>query len=46
MSGIKITIIAILTLLVLAVSTVITANFKPKMHKTIQLENIIFKRSE
>lgn len=46
MSGMKITIIAIISLLILAISTAIIANIKPQMHKSFQLENIIFKRSK
>lgn len=46
MNGMKITIIAIITLLILAISTAVIANIKPQMHKNFQLENIIFKRSK
>lgn len=46
MSGTKITIIAIISLLILAISTAVIANIKPQMHKSFQLENIIFKRSK
>ena len=41
----KILIIALLTMLILAAATIITYKMKPQMHKTIQLESIIFKRS-
>ncbi len=46
MNVIKITIITIIILIILAVTTAITTSIKPKMHKTIMLENIIFKRSK
>lgn len=46
MNGMKITIIAIITLIILAAVTAVIANIKPQMHKTFQLENIIFKRSK
>ncbi len=46
MNGMKITVIAIITMVILAVSTAVIVNIKPQMHKTIQLENIIFKRSK
>lgn len=42
----KITLITIIFLIILAVVTSIAANMKPQMHKTIMLENIIFKRSK
>ena len=46
MNVIKITIITIIILIIIAVTTAITTSIKPKMHKTIMLENIIFKRSK
>ncbi len=46
MNAIKIAIITIIILILLAIVTTITASMKPQMHKTIMLENIIFKRSK
>ncbi len=46
MNGMKIAIIAIITLIIVAAATAVIANIKPQMHKTFQLENIIFKRSK
>ncbi len=46
MNATKIAIITIIFLIIIAVATSFTANIKPKMHKTIMLENIIFKRSK
>ncbi len=45
MNAKKIAIISIIIILLLGVITILTANIRPKMHKTIILENIIFKRS-
>lgn len=45
MNGTKIAIISIIILVILAISTTLIINIKPEMHKTIMLENIIFKRS-
>ncbi len=42
----KIIIICIVTIAILGVATLVTAKINPKMHKTIKLENIIFKRSK
>lgn len=41
----KILIIALLTMVILAFATIITYKMKPQMHKTVQLESIIFKRA-
>ena len=46
MNATKIAIITITILIILAVTTAITTRMKPKMHKTIMLENIIFIRSK
>ncbi len=46
MNGTKIALISVIVLVILALSTAVIANIKPKMHKTIMLENIIFKRSK
>ncbi len=46
MNGMKIAIIAIITLIIVAAATAVIANIKPQMHKTFRLENIIFKRSK
>ena len=46
MNGMKIAIITIITLIIIAAATAVIANIKPQMHKTFQLENIIFKRSK
>lgn len=45
MNGMKIAIIVIITLGIIGAATIIIAGIKPKMHKTIKLENVIFKRS-
>ena len=41
----KMIVISIIFIALLSVMTVIIAQVKPKMHKTIMLEQIIFKRS-
>lgn len=40
----KITIICMVMLIVIAISTAAIINMKPQMHKTFQLESLIFKR--
>lgn len=40
----KIVIISLITIAVFACATVATMTLKPQMHKTIQMEQIIFKR--
>lgn len=42
----KILIITASTIIIIGLATVITTNIKPKMHKNIILENIIFIRSK
>lgn len=40
----KIIIICMIMLIIIAISTAAIINMKPQMHKTFQLENLIFKR--
>lgn len=40
----KITIICTVMLILIAITTAVIINMKPQMHKTFQLENLIFKR--
>lgn len=42
----KIIIISVIFMAFLAVSTVVIAQIKPQMHKSMQFEQIIFKRSK
>lgn len=41
----KIITVSLICLAVMAVMTILAAQIKPKMHKTIMFEQIIFKRS-
>lgn len=40
----KIIVISLLTILILTVATIAAFMLKPQMHKTIQIEQIIFKK--
>ncbi len=40
----KIVVITLIAIIVFAFATVVTMALKPQMHKTIQMEQIIFKR--
>lgn len=40
----KIVTISLIAIVILAIATVVIAQIKPKMHKTIMLEQIIFKK--
>lgn len=42
----KIVIISLIAIAVFACATIATITLKPKMHKTIQMEQIIFKRAK
>ncbi len=46
MNGTKIILISIIALVILSVSTAVIITLKPHMHKTIQLESIIYKRAK
>ena len=42
----KVVIVSLIFIAFLACATVLVAQFKPQMHKTMQFEQIIFKRSK
>lgn len=42
----KLTVIGFIVLIAIIISTITIANMKPQMHKTLMLEQIIYKRSK